>query len=582
MKKYYFFIVLSIVLSISSCTKIGIQLENNIVTPISVTGDINNLIYNKANPLKICISSSIRAKGINYAWSYISREGTFYKDSLMQEKILPNIYIPIQREDTQLVYYIPTKIPFNGIKNRIAFFVKNNFNPSQILTYNINTNVSQIPDDDPIILGPKDSTLQDNNDNSNGEGEDGDYLDPNDPNKDWNVVGKRDTVGVGDFVYILGKNFNKFVSQATTTIKINEINVANFVVIGDTAIQIIVPANLYDHFVDTMKLALNITITTSKGDVSADFTGSPFAPVWRPTYFNIPLNSSIATPKDITIDAQSNLMYLCSSNTDTYNTIDLSTPANILTYNYGIRINNPYSIALDNDNVYIANYEPTNSGEIFKIKKSSPTFTAQSFLNHLDNPFDIIVGNDNQSLFIYNENTNSIYQVNVNATGPIDMNTINPLYLLNAANNKPVGIVQNKKDELFVAIQNNKTISKMIGDNTFAIVAGQENKSGYTGNKSDASQSLLNIPYKIISDNYNSLFFTDNGNRAVRVISNFTNPNRIYTIAGDPLNPGLLSPPTSNNVKATRVNYTNPTSIAIDNKNNIYIINDNIYKLELR
>ncbi|MGL4346532.1 MAG: hypothetical protein ACRCR9_00385, partial [Chitinophagaceae bacterium] len=561
-----------------SCTKIGLPLEDNIITPISVIGNINNMVLDTLNPIKICVSSSIRARGINYEWSYTSTDGGFfYTDSLMQKKILPNTYSPIKRGDTLQLYYIPKQLSINGVKNSFSFFIKNIFNPSKILLNKINLNVSEVSSEKPIIIGPQDSTLQDNNDNTD------DYVDPNDPDIDWEIYGKRDTVGVGDHVYILGRNFKKFVTNTNTDIKINgrSIGKDSFTVITDTSVRIIVPPNLYAYFVDTMKIGLSMSIDLTlegKGIIAEDFNGSKFSPVWRPTYFVMPLNKTIKKPNDIIIDTNTDLMYVSSVNKESYNTIHINTN-NITTYDYNTTIDFPYSIALDENSIYISNYKPTNA-EIFKVKKSTNDDTAKWYLFGLQNPFDILISNDKNSLFVYNENPSLVYQTTINI--PLtNVNTLTPLYTLNEGLNLPAGIAINKKNEFFIAFESNSTIIKIMPNGTQSIIAGKPNIADYAGNNIDASLAILNNPHKILSDNYNSLFCTDKNNKAVRVISGFS--NRIYTIAGNPLNPGSLSDiTTADNIKATSVLFDNATSITIDQKNNIYIINENIYKLELR
>lgn len=132
--------------------------------------------------------------------------------------------------------------------------------------------------------------------------------------------------------------------------------------------------------------------------------------------------------------------------------------------------------------------------------------------------------------------------------------------------NQPQGLAVDSTGNVYIADTENDQVRKVGTAGVIERLAGQ-NQAGYRGDNGPANASLLNRPPAVAVDSSGAVIFADFGNSRVRKI---TAAGVISTVAG---NGGGAS--AASGVGATTVGIGNPTGVAVDAANNIYIVISN-------
>jgi Leucine-rich repeat (LRR) protein/sugar lactone lactonase YvrE len=149
--------------------------------------------------------------------------------------------------------------------------------------------------------------------------------------------------------------------------------------------------------------------------------------------------------------------------------------------------------------------------------------------------------------------------------------------------NNPQGIAVDEEGNLYIADTNNHRIRKVDSNGIITTIAGI-GKGGYAGDNGLATAAKLKKPTAIVFDNNGHLYITDSGNHRIRKVSGqrTRKPSAnslITTVAGDG-----RSGYRGDNGPATGARLNNPTGLAVDNQNNLYIAdtdNHRIRKVDL-
>lgn len=142
----------------------------------------------------------------------------------------------------------------------------------------------------------------------------------------------------------------------------------------------------------------------------------------------------------------------------------------------------------------------------------------------------------------------------------------------NALLKNPGGIAVDASGNIFIADFNNHRIRRV--DNStgkISTFAGNGN-AAYTGDSALAVNASLRNPSAIAFDNFGNLIIADQGNSVIRMVD--ATSGNIYTIAGN----GTAGYSGDNgNAKSAQLYY--PSSIAVDENNNIYIADQLNYRI---
>lgn len=146
----------------------------------------------------------------------------------------------------------------------------------------------------------------------------------------------------------------------------------------------------------------------------------------------------------------------------------------------------------------------------------------------------------------------------------------------------PNGLAIDDKGNLYIADTNNHRIRKVDNNGIITTVVGT-GEAGYTGDDEPTSAiaAQLKKPVAILFDNNGHFYITDSGNHRIRKIerqqrdTNELDPNSIITtIAGDGRN-GYGG----DNGFATEARLGNPSGLAVDNQNNLYIVDTDNHRI---
>jgi len=133
-----------------------------------------------------------------------------------------------------------------------------------------------------------------------------------------------------------------------------------------------------------------------------------------------------------------------------------------------------------------------------------------------------------------------------------------------AALNNPHGIAINNNN-LYIADEKNHRIRKVdLTTGIISTIAGN-GSTGYSGDGSAATSATLNYPIDVAIDSVGNLYIADNNNNCIRKVNAAT--NIIDTFAGNCSNAGY----NGDGRIATTATLSNPTGIALDSSDNLYI-----------
>lgn len=117
-------------------------------------------------------------------------------------------------------------------------------------------------------------------------------------------------------------------------------------------------------------------------------------------------------------------------------------------------------------------------------------------------------------------------------------------------------------DGFFIADVGNNRIRKVNAAGTITTIAGT-GAAGFSGDGGPAANAMLNAPYSVTVDGANAIYFSDNGNHRIRLI---TQSGQISTLAGTGTagyNGEGLAP--------SATEFNEPTGLCIDNNLNITV-----------
>jgi len=149
--------------------------------------------------------------------------------------------------------------------------------------------------------------------------------------------------------------------------------------------------------------------------------------------------------------------------------------------------------------------------------------------------------------------------------------------------NNPQGVAVDHEGNLYIADTNNHRIRKVDSNGIITTVVGM-GKAGYAGDNGLATAGQLRKPTAIVFDNNGHIYIADSGNHRIRKVSGQRtrkpNANSIITTVAGSGRSGYQG----DNGPATGARLSNPTGLAVDNQNNLYIAdtdNHRIRKVDL-
>jgi Leucine-rich repeat (LRR) protein/sugar lactone lactonase YvrE len=143
--------------------------------------------------------------------------------------------------------------------------------------------------------------------------------------------------------------------------------------------------------------------------------------------------------------------------------------------------------------------------------------------------------------------------------------------------NNPQGVAIDHEGNLYIADTLNHRIRKVDSNGIISTIAGI-GKGGYAGDQGLATAAKLRKPTAIVFDSNGHLYIADSGNHRIRKVSGqrTRKPNAnsiITTIAGN--GKGYRG----DNGPATGARLNNPSGLAVDNQNNLYIADTDNHRI---
>ena len=188
---------------------------------------------------------------------------------------------------------------------------------------------------------------------------------------------------------------------------------------------------------------------------------------------------------------------------------------------------------------------------------------------------------DHGNLFIAEFGNNCIRKVD-KATGIITTVAGTGVYGFNgdgkalSTNIEPFGIAFNKNGDLIMS--SDLRVRKLDLKTGYITTIGGTGNSGYGGDGGPAKLATWTNIWNLILDDQDNIYLTDQGNYRVRKIDGKT--GIVTTIAGN----GIMGN-SGNGGKATNASLTQPTGVAVDNSENIFIADEilsQVYEVDKR
>jgi sugar lactone lactonase YvrE len=138
--------------------------------------------------------------------------------------------------------------------------------------------------------------------------------------------------------------------------------------------------------------------------------------------------------------------------------------------------------------------------------------------------------------------------------------------------NYPYGIAVSRDGTVYVADTNNQIIRKITTDGMVRTIAG---RVGITGSSDgQGGSALFNRPFGLAVDDHNNVYVADASNCTIRKI---TPDGTVSTFAGKAS--GVIKKPNvgSTDGKGAAARFAYPSSLAVDHKGNLYVVDTNNY-----
>jgi Leucine-rich repeat (LRR) protein/sugar lactone lactonase YvrE len=143
--------------------------------------------------------------------------------------------------------------------------------------------------------------------------------------------------------------------------------------------------------------------------------------------------------------------------------------------------------------------------------------------------------------------------------------------------NNPQGIAIDGEGNLYIADTNNHRIRKVDSNGIITTVVGN-GRRGFAGDNGLATAARLRYPVAIVFDNNGHLYITDSGNHRIRKVTGQrtrkTNANSMITTFA-----GSRSGYRGDNGPATQARLSNPSGLAVDSQNNLYIADTDNHRI---
>ncbi len=153
-------------------------------------------------------------------------------------------------------------------------------------------------------------------------------------------------------------------------------------------------------------------------------------------------------------------------------------------------------------------------------------------------------------------------EIHSNRIGLLANGRLSTVVDLQAGLNKPTGIAVDRSGALLIADTGNHRVRRF-ANNTLTTIAGN-GRAGFCGDNGPAADSCLNTPMDVKADAVGNIYIADAANHRVRRID----PSGVITTVAGTGDPGRGP----DNVAANTSAFNYPSAIALDARNDLYIV----------